>query len=213
MELQIAATNHFDPLCPIRLKDWLRRQQEAHALAPEFVAVEWDRDTFEKVRAQRPDFRALVIKAWPSISPFFADALTATIAFEGDTHLSIFPEAEILWLDAGREVTDPTDISEFAKLRLVGYEGWFPNGISEYKERLLERMSAEAWTRAEKRKPDPRDWKFASAILARIEQIKHPGSAWAICIVGANHASNDEGHMRAILEAEDVTCVVSELRH
>src|SRR3989442_7527 len=65
--LRVAGVNHEDPAIRQRLVDWLT-WCSVHYGQPDFVAVEWKKDIFERVKAKREEFRCLLEKEWPNIS-------------------------------------------------------------------------------------------------------------------------------------------------
>ena len=56
MKLHLAGVNHFDPLGPGNLLEWLTGLFVGEQTEPCFIAVEWDELDFNKVRPQRPRF-------------------------------------------------------------------------------------------------------------------------------------------------------------
>ena len=210
-ELHIAGVVHFDPLCKSRLRSWLLNLAERKREPPGFVAVEWDRGIFEQVRPQREVLRQIVIDEWPHAHQAFVTTLSEAVAFEGDTHKEVFPQAETLWIDEGRTVHDSSEITKYAHRRMNIYKSLLPRDISVMSATILEFMSRESWPRAESwpYQDTARDSKFASHIMQALTNRKPD---WAIAIVGAIHASDSPDRMRTLLEANGVSCKVAILK-
>lgn len=202
MILRIAGVAHFDPTGRQRLVEWLRHCSGK----PTFIATEWDKHILQEVLLQREEFRRLISNQWPTLSADLLKSLTLFLAYEGDTHLEVFPEAEILWLDEGRE--PPEELRNYARNRFEMYKAWLGDKIAETDDSaILRRMSEMAAAEA----GDPpiqgneRDAKFADLILRRVTN----GGDWAAIIVGKFHALNYARSMRELLEAHDQICEVA----
>lgn len=211
MHLMIAALVHFDVCGRDRLAEWLRDARNSNQLTPRFVAVEYDRAVFEKIRAQRSLLRARAAELWPACSLETLDTLAGSLVYDGDCHMSVFPGVETLWLDEGRFLEDPTVIEEYARDRLALYRGYASGLTEDLGVKALHQMSERAW--ADGPPPidggDQRDCIFADRILS----VK-PGTpdCWGVCIVGANHASDVRGSMVSRLRDAGVACHVTQLR-
>jgi hypothetical protein len=207
VKLYIAGVIHFDPLGRAGLRRWLRRCFAVEGGPPAFVATEWDQNTFAEVRRQRAEFHDLAQGEWPHASPKALRILELSLGYEADTHVELFPDVEVLWLDEGRQ-TDPSRVQGYAKGRLEMYRSflqgsWSPPGSLT----LLRTLSHAARRRAEPDfVPGDRDSTFARLILDRIAR---GGATWAVAIVGANHASRARGSMRSLLEEEGCFCDVT----
>jgi hypothetical protein len=213
MEIQVAAIVHADPLCRGRLRRWLRELLAAKGSQPAFVAVEWDEQMFQSVRALRPVVCAKASEKWPGATSEFIDALASAVAFGGDTHHQLMPDVPTIWLDTGRDLPYPDAIEVFADQRINGYANLIPSETTRFDANLLRVMSYEAWDRNRPgERPEGgtnRDAKFAKVILARAPDYT---GDWAAAIVGANHASRDQGYMVNRLQESGGICIVSELR-
>ena len=202
MILRIAGVAHFDPTGRQRLIEWLRYCSEKFG-EPAFIATEWDKHILEKVLPQREELRRLISKQWPAFSADLLKSLTLSLAYEGDTHFEVFPEAGILWLDEGRE--PPEDVRDYARSRFAMYKAWLGDKVAQTDDSaILEKMSKMA---AEEAGDPPsegneRDAKFADLILRRVAT----GGDWAVIIVGKFHALNYARSMRQLLEAHKQTC-------
>ncbi len=211
MEIYIAGVNHFDPLCKSRLQGWLKSLLDTHATRPLFIAVEWDEDIFEKIKLQRPKVRTLAASRWAQTTPEFLDALELAIAFEADTHNSLMPEVETIWLDHGRTLPFPNIIERYAIDRLGIYEVFIPENTISFDANLLKIMSVNAWKLSDEGEENAteRDIKFAETIMNRCSPIE---TAWAIAIVGHKHTNRKDGVMAHRLESVGYNCEIVELR-
>lgn len=206
MKLHVAGVNHFDPLCREKLRKWLQGLSLINAEPPAFVAVEYDRQQFEQYKKQRGRFRQLLQTEWPSLSTAELDILENSLGYEGDTHLEIFPSAEVLWLDRGRQVSDLSMIDKYAEDRLTMYKQYSFGQKTLRIDRLSENIR-----RAENSQNISldRSKKFADLIL---EKVQKSGGKWAIVIVGSSHTRKDiRGSMRYLLENTGLICEVSEI--
>ena len=209
-ELQIGAILHFDPLCRSRLRNWLKNLSTEKRELPGFIAIEWDREIFEQVKEQRSVCQQMAEQEWPGAPQDFVNAVSEAIGFEADTHEEVFPHVETIWLDQGRHVPEAV-IANYARDRMAIYKSYWPKDISIPSTEALDAMSRASWKRTggSAYERSDRDSKFASHIL---EAITKNNPAWAIAIVGASHASDSPGCMRALLETKGVLCEVAILK-
>ncbi len=210
MRVKVAAIVHFDPLCRGRLLDWLRILLGRQPSPPAFVAVEWDEQHFEEVNRQRPDVRTRAQSEWPKATNEFYNALEFTAAFEADTHISLLPNTQIIWLVQGLPLPNADAIKNYSQQLIKIYKGQIPSSKTQFDSALLKTMSIKAWDDCNSRKKGgtDRDELMAEAI------IKNSGSdpsLWSIAVVGADHASRDAGYMVALLEEAGITCDVTVL--
>jgi len=206
MILCIAGVGHFDPAARQRLVKLLRYCCQRCG-KPAFIATEWDKDIFEQVLAQRKEFQAAISNQWPGFSAELLELLMLSLAYEADTHLEVFPDAEILWLDAGREAPEE-DIKNYARDRFAIYKEWLGDNVSEKDDsKILKKMSKKAGQQAgtPPSKGTERDAKWAHMILQR---ARKGGGDWAVIIVGKFHALTYAGSMRDILKTGEDTCKV-----
>ncbi|HEY60536.1 MAG TPA: hypothetical protein G4N92_07640 [Anaerolineae bacterium] len=210
MNISISAVHHFDPLCKQRLLKWLFFERSTHCHPPTFVAVEWDCQIFEQILKQRKIVYNLAKKRWPNATTKFLYALAEAVAYEGDTHMEVFPDIPTIWLDQGITIDDQTIITDYAKDRINVYVNLIGDKICNFDEETLHFMSRRAWERSEfsnNRKTD-RDDKFSSIIINKY--VLNPNK-WAIVIVGANHAKKHQGTMISELENHGFNIEVSKL--
>jgi hypothetical protein len=206
MVLCIAGVGHFDPAARQRLVKLLRYCSKKCG-KPAFIATEWDKNIFEKVIAQRNEFRAAISNQWPSFSAELLNSLTLSLAYEGDSHLEVFPDAEVMWLDEGREAPEE-DIKRYARDRFAIYKGWLGDNVSETDESaILEKMRKKAAQQAgiPPSEGTERDAKWADMILRGEAK---GGGDWAVIIVGKFHALKYAGSLLDLLEAEKQGCKV-----
>jgi hypothetical protein len=211
MRLMIAGINHDDVMGAVRLSKWLREVKTAEERAPAFVAVEYDKQIFRSIQAQRPTLRRLAAETWPTAPSSFLKTIEDSLAYEGDLHETIFPGADTIWLDQGRAVVDQTIISHYACDRMKNYRRFFPGDQQDFGKETLQHMSVKSWKEVSSPSVggSPRDIEFARHILNHSRKVI---SGWAIVIVGVNHASEVEGSMISRLKNEGIECRVSELR-
>ncbi len=206
MELHIAGINHFDPLCRARLICWLERLLHTKKTSPAFIAIEASNDAYKKILDQREIFRQMLKSEFPNVSPVITDLLVQSLYYEADTYQIIFPDVNIIWLDANREL-DQSTLDNYARDRLNIYRR-FMN-----KDNSLRMIGEAYWNDDWKLPPttplgDPdyhRDYVIFNMINNAI--ATHNGS-WAIVIVGASHASNREHSAKILLEKAGILCLV-----
>jgi hypothetical protein len=204
MILRMAGVHHFDPAGPEVLTSWLKNQIAEFTEPPLFVATEWSEVDFVCVKGQRPGFRQMLEKEWPHAPRELLDILELSLAYEGDAHLSVLPEAQVLWLAPIRGRDDPA-IRDYADRRLDLYRS-FLEGVhlpvsAKAAVRLFSlaaRRRAEAATHGSERDHD-----FAAKIM---DSLAPNGSGWAAVVVGANHTAAVESSMRIVLESHGYSC-------
>ncbi len=211
MKLKIAGINHNDILGPQRLLQWLEDLKVNEDTLPEFVAVEFGQEHFPSIKLQRPLMRKFVLEAWPDTTLEIQVLFEESLLFEVDLHTKLFPTVETIWMDQGREVHDPTIISDYAKDRMNIYLSFLPDTKPKVEIADIKGMCKVAWDRGSQPKPGgtERDEKFASVVHRRAEGV-HNG--WGIVIVGASHASPIPGTMLSRIIGGGISCEVSELR-
>lgn len=206
MKLHIAGVNHNDPLGRERLKKWLEKLSVINDKSPAFVAVEYDNNIFEQIKKQRKRFRQLLQNEWSFLSPVELDIVENSLAYDGDTHLEVFPNAEILWLDKNRNENDTSWIDRYAEVQLNVYKQYSFNKKPLFLNWLSGDVCRNTPTASQS---TSRDQKFARLILKKVSRNK---STWAIAIVGSDHTKKDiQGSMRCLLENAGLTCEVTVL--
>ncbi|HYR88455.1 MAG TPA: hypothetical protein VE422_30530 [Terriglobia bacterium] len=211
MILYLAGINHFDPLSRERLREWFERISN-NTGAPRFLAVEFREDVFLQVRAQRERFRQLLKEQWPQMSEALVNTLVLSLAYEGDTHLEIFPAVEVLWLNQHRQLTEVEidGINRYAEDRLTMYRQFLDQGAGHLPDddKVLATISESARLRADpaKKGGDARDEQFAQVIIQRIGNSQ---DGWAIIVAGSNHIQDSNGSMRRLLENAGHRCEIT----
>ena len=205
MKFLIASINHFDVLGHRRLIEWLKQKSAIESGAPEFVAVEWDKDIFSLIKAQRNLIGELARKEWPTAPNSFVQVIQQSLGYEGDTHKEVLPSVETVWLDG------KISVSEYYRTRMRTYKGFARNTCLDFSENMLINMSLKAWQLSEPLETEgiDRDIIFVDNIMPQIKRAK---SDWAIVIVGANHASLSPGCMVSRLSEQGSICLPEELR-
>ncbi|MCK9418853.1 MAG: hypothetical protein M0R70_05665 [Nitrospirae bacterium] len=204
MELYIAGINHFDPLCRVRLGEWLKYQSSCHSMTPAFIAVEADAEVYRQLLVQREIFRKMLEKEFPNLQRDVKEMLALTIYYEADTHSTVFHASTIIWLDAERMFSRAA-ITDYAKDRLAIYRRFLNKGMA------LDKISEQLWNFDWNEQPttplgDPdhtRDDVFYKKIKDTCD-LKN--DSWAIAIVGATHAADREHSMRQLLESSGIKC-------
>ncbi len=135
-----------------------------------------------------------------------------SLAYEADTPSEVFPDAEIVWLDEGRDITPYEQVlANYAERRLSILQPCLPSQLlSRPIDDILATISCCIWRQADEDSAvDERDAIWAEMLLDR---LAHVVGGWTAVIVGATHASNRQGTLRAILEGEGIPCTVDILR-
>lgn len=194
--MYIVGINHFDPLMRAKLRAYLLTLNNG---PPAFVAVEWDEVNFEKVRRQRPAFRAMISNEFPSLPSSTLEELTNCLGYEADTHRGFWPAVEVLWLDSGRN----GDLDNYAKDRWTMYVSF----LQGYRGTEMMQVLSDVATRRASTNPtvSSRDRTFADMVVSRASQS---AAAWALVIVGAHHAGTHSGSMVDLIRDQAVTCEV-----
>jgi len=204
--IRIAGVNHFDPLCRHKLLDWFCSCFNDFG-QPNALATEWDEQLFSKVREQREHFANRLREAFPYLSPETVNTLKLSLGFEGDTHLDIFPDVEVLWLDQGRQ----QDVSTYAEDRLAMFKDFLAQPpIDVNDSNVLARLSAAARERAggQEIAGGDRDKKFVDLLFKKMADYK---DGYVIVVVGIYHTSQVEGSMRSLLERAGQSCEAATL--
>ena len=201
-DLYLIGVNHFDPLQRRELLCLIHTLAEENHGAPVFIAVEHDKDIFEWIVRQRRTFRSLLKKEWPDLTVDELDVLEKSLAYEGDSHLDIFPEARTVWLDSGRPFPPHWDRDSpcYAIGRIKTYQDHLEHkslhGNLPFLSKQLRNVANEECMNTD------RSRKFATSMLATLETNL---AGWAFSITGAAHANKDiPGSLAAILSDNGV---------
>jgi hypothetical protein len=192
--------NHFDPLQRTILIASLQSLSKRYQVSPVFVAVEFDKDLFNQTVKQRQAFRNLLAVEWPDLDSEELDTLELALVYEGDTHLTAFPNTPVVWLDAGRQI--PPDLNGYAKRRVAMYKCYL-NGASLHGS--LDVVSQRLHAVADEKCIDlVRSAKFAKHLQRSVQE--RPGT-WALSITGAAHTNASiEGSMAALCCDRGLEC-------
>lgn len=111
------------------------------------------------------------------------------MAYEADSHLDIYPNLPMLWLDKRYEKIIPDSVKNFALDRLNIYES-FIRYLSDDNKNNLEEISKIAWSRCGLSAATERDALFFNILTSEIKN----GYKNIFVVVGADHANlNIEG--------------------
>lgn len=207
MILHIAGVQHFDPSGPVALRSWLMDQGQSGAVAPAFLATEWNHDAFAAVEQQRPAFRQLLAREWPYASRSLLDVLERSLGYEGDAHLLVYPDSEVLWLGP-QPTPEDQHIGDYANDRLSLFRSFLQGArLPDRIEVALQVLGDAARRRAKGSVGGTqRDRDFATKIMNKARGL---AGTWAAVAVGANHAADNGGSMRRVLEDVGYTCRVA----
>jgi hypothetical protein len=208
IQLFVAGVIHQDPLGRPRVQHWLRELLLRERRPPTFVAVEWDKDDLARIVSQRPHLAELAKAQWPNATEEFIDGLADAAGYEGDSHATILPSAETLWLDEGRK-PDEEEIERFTEFRMVKYKA-LAVGLEKFDFEGLKYMSAAAWNNVLPRVEGttPRDEKFATRLYTAFGITT---SNWAIAILGADHTADSPGSAIDLLIHIGISCNVTNM--
>ena len=200
MKIYMIGINHNDPLGRDNLRNWLQILSNQNSDRPAFVAIEYDQQHFERIKAQRSDFLIKLQSTFLTIPLNDLIRLTQSLAYEGDTHIDVLPNVKTIWLDEDRQAYE-TDIKNYAERRLGIYKSF----LKHCKELTLIELSKISWQVANPDSNPNRCEMFARRVIKEaLNKIGH----WAIIIVGANHVSSAPTSMRSILEVAGFNCEV-----
>jgi hypothetical protein len=195
---------------------------------PCFVAVEAPSEDMGEIGSQRAKFRC-VAKGWWSFMPVdLRHELSCGIAFEADTHLTVFPDVPIIRLDDGRmTVSDPNSrqpmalaAQDLAASKLRKFKDWLEDvelGLRPDVSRCLKELSYRAVLTGIEERDDParavklslkEKWSGEDAEICRDTMWARRINAkwgqldcdWALVVVGARHCDETPGSLRALLQ-------------
>ena len=142
--------------------------------APQFVAVEWARDVFERLVVWRPWIEKELCRRWQFLEGAGCREVSLALGWEGDAHVELFPDVDRLWLEDGYQEANlehrsggKTDdflkgLAVGMRQRLIGpcsrtMGEFFANTASpsepRSKDELIERVSRKAWAEASASEP------------------------------------------------------------
>jgi hypothetical protein len=183
-ELFLIGINHFDPFGRKKLTATLQYIKEQGYLV-DAIAVEWASDTASTVIAQRPIFAKLVAVKYPKTKQSDIITLTETLAYEADTHIALYPNTSIIWLDEQR-VIKHEDVEKYAQSRLSLYSSYtYQDSSSLDLEQLSNTLLMVASSTSS---PSERDSCWFNIVANKIKD----GYKTIICIVGSTHINITE---------------------
>ena len=110
--IQLIGVNHNDPFGRMKVQSVLRDAAKLRFI-PDTIGVEWKSECASSVINQREQFANLNQERYPKTSNSDINTLKHSLAYEADTHIDIYPEIPIIWLDECREI-DPQSIIDYA---------------------------------------------------------------------------------------------------
>ena len=212
MRLYLAGINHNDPLGRDSIYHWLKGIKEA--TPPAFVAVEWGEQVFKLLEANRLRLRIELGVRFPDVESDVIQTLADALAYEGDSHKGMYPDADVIWLDSarvcidkGKQLTNEEIAEKTVRGRRSVMELWLSNRSRfDSSESFLDQTSCEAWASAATTEASKRDKDFADLILSRAKE-----GGWGIVITGEEHTQDEEGRMRHMLRQKGRDCKVTSL--
>ena len=180
IEIVVIGVNHNDPLGREKISRILK--EELTDFIPDAIAVEWKKEIAYEVVRQRIVMKKVLSQQYPSADPNDLDLLANAMAFESDSHIKIYPNLPIIWLDQERLVDLSDDnVTNFYIYRKSYYDSIIKlgiNSISDISNYVCRTMGTNG--------PSERDHMFYDLLQKEIEKN---GYKRIICIVGAYHAN------------------------
>ena len=180
IEIVVIGVNHNDPLGREKISRILK--EELTDFIPDAIAVEWKKEIAYEVVRQRIVMKKVLSQQYPSADPNDLDLLANAMAFESDSHIKIYPNLPIIWLDQERLVDLSDDnVTNFYIYRKSYYDSIIKlgiNSISDISSYVCRTMGTNG--------PSERDHMFYDLLQKEIEEN---GYKRIICIVGAYHAN------------------------
>lgn len=212
--LRLVGINHKDPAMRRQLIEWLVACSAKYG-KPDFVAVEWDESIFGAVKAKRAEFRQLLKQEWPDISDPLLNTLVLSLGYEGDSHIDVYSNVDVLWLDEGRKEGLGDDdmtkgfVEKCARWRLRDYKAFLGKWPTDADDSMILKQMSNGASKVSEFKPNSRDDKWVSRIVMKSTQTID--CRWAIAIVGEGHTRKLSGTMRSQLEKLNYICEVYSL--
>ncbi len=181
--IKLIGVNHNDPYGRRIIADYLSFEK-SNGFLPDCLATEWDHEMFLRVYKQRDYLYNKLISERFTNNLLEARIIADSLGFEADSHLTVYPNIPIVWLDQGRKVQDDI-IQNYADQR---YE--ILSAYRQENEKCFDldktRHSLIAISK-DNLISNIRDTVFASKISNAIEN----GMERIICIVGEEHTKTD----------------------
>ena len=209
MKLYLAGINHNDPLGRDGIHYWLKGIEAS--TPPAFVAVEWEKQVFKLLEANRPRLRMGLEARFPDVESDVIQTLADALAYEGDSHKGMYPDTDVIWLDSarvcinkGEQLTNEEIAEKTVRGRSSNMGLWLSNRFRfDSSDEFLSQISRDVWTDATETKASERDEEFAGLILSRIQE-----DGWGAVITGAEHTEDKEGRMGHLLRQAGQDCNV-----
>lgn len=176
----ILGINHYDPLGRSKIAQFLTENKET--FIPDCIAVEWKQSLAKVVISQREDLRELLKTSFPILGEKDLTLLANSIAFESDSHISIYPDLPIIWLDNYRDMNENSEIiknyahDRYNILSSIINKGYYD--CIEISKQICNQEYEEA-------KATERDQLFNNTIKQIIKNKEYNN---IICVVGVNHS-------------------------
>lgn len=110
----LIGTNHYDPLGRQKIHNMLVHFKNERDFIPDFIAVEWKEDYAKRIISQRPLYQQLLSEKYPLLSHTDILTLANSLAYEADSHIDLYPEKAIIWLDDNRAPVVDEIINNYA---------------------------------------------------------------------------------------------------
>lgn len=181
VKINILGINHNDPLGKQKTVALLKGLKK-NGYTPDCIATEWDKDLAQSIIEQRNKFIKYVKDEIPYLNNKTIESLANAMAYEADSHMSLYPNLPIIWLDKGSKYFKPIDC--YWNDRLDIYLDNI-NQLDDKDKNNLEILSKNIWNIANSENATERDEKFFEIILNTIDK----GYKNILVIVGASHAN------------------------
>src|SRR5437867_922917 len=104
--LNFLGSMHDDPDGPTRLHRALKNVTAKYQAAPDFVAFEWAKPTYDALICKRNELREFLIDKLPGLKEGFAARFSNTLGYEGDLQQNIEISTKAIWMLNGRTQDD-----------------------------------------------------------------------------------------------------------
>lgn len=183
-DILIIGINHFDPLGRDKIKEVLT-QEKQKGFIPDCFCVEWKKEIAQAVIAQRSKFVDYILEKHAGIEHSTAEKLSMSMAYEADSHIELYPDTEVFWLDEKRSVTVQDDsIVNYYIYRENYYVNWHKEWL--YKNDLSG-LSQMVCAVKDECTPKERDINFPEVVNKAVDL----GYTDICCVVGVNHANKE----------------------
>ncbi len=162
------------------------------------MAVEYRQSYFEEIIDQREKFGDLVKNNFPWLSEEESEQVKASLAYEGDIHLQVWPDVATVWLNEEPDVSDhilPESVLEYAQHRINSLKSYATSETSaslsfldEVAIKLAnERISKCRVVDMQKRRRDEESWvNILKKHLAKLQSDE-----WGVAIIGSAHVRSE----------------------